>query len=298
MKSATPLMINNLAAYKSFWIANLIRIICLDGTEVDYTDFESDISYFSINFSSRGPRVEFGGFSQKIGVEVDETRIKLMSVGSNVIESQAVMQFIGQGGMDGAFVLVFRAMMPNPNDGSVPRPVQFDTSMGAPIVFAGFVSDISNLDRSSVELTIKSRKELLNIPFPYATYQQSCRWPLYGAGCTLSQAAFLTAGAVVGALGVPLLFQTNLAQANDYFDEGVITFTSGLNMGVTRTVRLHLHASGEVLLFYPLPNPPLNGDTFNIYPGCDKQMQTCHIKYNNLVNFGGFPFVPPPESAI
>jgi uncharacterized phage protein (TIGR02218 family) len=298
VKTATPLMINNLAAYKNFWIANLIRIICLDGTEVDYTDFESDIIYWGLTFSSRGPRVEFSGFSQKIGVEVDETKIKLMSVGSNVIESQAVLQFIGQGGMDGAFVMVFRAMMPNPNDGSVPHPIKFDTSMGAPIVFAGFVADITNLDRSSAELSVKSRKELLNIPFPYATYQASCRWPLYGVGCTLSQAAFVTAGVVAGVSGVPLLFQTNLPQADDYFDEGVITFTSGLNNGVTRTVRLYLNTSGEVLLFYPLPHPPLAGDTFNIYPGCDKQKQTCVNKFANGNNFGGFRFIPPPEAGV
>jgi hypothetical protein len=43
---------------------------------------------------------------------------------------------------------------------------------------------------------------------------------------------------------------------------------------------------------------PNTGDTFTAYPGCDKTQNTCTSKFNNLVNFGGFPYVPVPEAAI
>lgn len=40
------------------------------------------------------------------------------------------------------------------------------------------------------------------------------------------------------------------------------------------------------------------GDAFTAYPGCDKQITTCDSKFNNKSNFGGFPYIPAPETAI
>ena len=48
---------------------------------------------------------------------------------------------------------------------------------------------------------------------------------------------------------------------------------------------------------YPLPFAPAPGDTFNVAFGCDHTQATCQSKFNNLVNFRGFPYVPPPQLA-
>jgi uncharacterized phage protein (TIGR02218 family) len=40
---------------------------------------------------------------------------------------------------------------------------------------------------------------------------------------------------------------------------------------------------------------PANGDTFNIYPGCDKKQATCSTKFANLTHFRGFPYIPRPR---
>jgi hypothetical protein len=37
------------------------------------------------------------------------------------------------------------------------------------------------------------------------------------------------------------------------------------------------------------------GDTFTIYPGCNKLRTTCQA-FGNDINFGGQPFIPPPET--
>jgi uncharacterized phage protein (TIGR02218 family) len=34
------------------------------------------------------------------------------------------------------------------------------------------------------------------------------------------------------------------------------------------------------------------GDTVNIISGCFRDLETCNTKYGNVVNFGGFPFIP------
>ena len=48
---------------------------------------------------------------------------------------------------------------------------------------------------------------------------------------------------------------------------------------------------------YPLPFAPMTGDAFTVYAGCDHTQGTCQNRFNNLANFRGFPYVPPPQMA-
>lgn len=81
-----------------------------------------------------------------------------------------------------------------------------------------------------------------------------------------------------------------------YYAQGWVVFNTGVNSGVERMV---LGYSGGTFTVVPgLPFTPGVGDTFTIYPGCDKQQQTCAQKFSNLINFGGFPYVPTPEVGI
>jgi len=34
------------------------------------------------------------------------------------------------------------------------------------------------------------------------------------------------------------------------------------------------------------------GDTYTAKPGCDKSAEICKTKFDNFINFGGFPDVP------
>jgi hypothetical protein len=82
---------------------------------------------------------------------------------------------------------------------------------------------------------------------------------------------------------------------SSWFGLGTVTFTSGANSGVSRTVKEY--SPGRISFSLPLPYAPGIGDTFTAYAGCDKQMRTCDGKFANLANFSGEPFVPAPEAA-
>ena len=75
-----------------------------------------------------------------------------------------------------------------------------------------------------------------------------------------------------------------------------MTFTSGNNNGIRRTVRTY--SPGQILLVTRLPFVPQSGDTFQIVPGCDKREATCLEKFSNTAHYRGFPFVPPPEAIL
>lgn len=290
MKPASAGMITflgELGGGTSAYIAELITITLADGTVLRYTTGEDDITLSGNTFSASGPLPILGGIGWKLGVETDTLKLQLWALLSNLVESQAILGAIVQGLFDNALVLVQRVFM----------PTWGDVTNGAITLFQGNVSDIPVADAAHAKFDVKSRKELLNIPMPYRTYQPSCDWQLYGPGCGLSASSFVVAGTLASGSG-QLLMNTSLTNPDQYFDQGYIVFTSGANTGVKRAIRQYANASGQILLFVPLPNAVSTGDAFNAYPGCDKTQATCTSKFSNLANFPGAPYQPIPESAV
>jgi len=77
--------------------------------------------------------------------------------------------------------------------------------------------------------------------------------------------------------------------AANVFDEGKVTFTSGANLGVTYEIKTST-VDGTVSLYTLAPFTIANGDTIDIWKGCDKREVTCKA-YSNYVNFRGCPDV-------
>lgn len=129
-------------------------------------------------------------------------------------------------------------------------------------------------------------------------YSSSCSADLFDAQCTLNRADFVQDGVVVTAsdkqtfVPGPLFIggsSSNPAPAQ-YFVNGVITWLTGSNAGFSMEI---ISWDGTTLqLFENMPYPIQAGDTFEIEPGCDKLIQTCHDKFDNVVNHRGFPNIP------
>ncbi len=77
----------------------------------------------------------------------------------------------------------------------------------------------------------------------------------------------------------------------DFFSQGFLTMTSGQAQGLSREVKF-CH-SGKLQLWLPLERPVAVGDTFTVQVGCVKTAPACQYKFNNLLNFGGFPGIKP-----
>jgi uncharacterized phage protein (TIGR02218 family) len=45
-------------------------------------------------------------------------------------------------------------------------------------------------------------------------------------------------------------------------------------------------------LWQAMPEPFAAGDAFTVTAGCDKRFDTCRAKFDNVVNFRGFPHIP------
>jgi uncharacterized phage protein (TIGR02218 family) len=284
MRAASAQLIALLAS-QQFLMADLLTITTAAGTAYRYTSADIDLRYSGNTFSSTDLKFKRGRTRTVIGVEVDTLDLVLYAAPTNLIGGVAVLQSLHNGGLDGATVRLERVFM----------PTWGDTSAGTVLLFQGTMSE-SQFGRTEANLTVKSALELLNVKMPRNLYSPQCIHTLYDTGCGLTKASFAITG-TISAGATTRVLPCNLTQASGWFDQGTLVLTSGANNGVKRNIQTY--TGGQATLSYPLSVAPSAGDNFTAYPGCDKTQATCQsTKFNNLIGFRGFPYIPTPEAAL
>ncbi len=82
-----------------------------------------------------------------------------------------------------------------------------------------------------------------------------------------------------------------------YYDDGVITFTSGVMSGLSNQID-HWDGVSALTLKLQLLAAPSPGDTFTILPGCAHDPTDCRVKFGNLDNYQGFPTMPGQDQFL
>ena len=256
-----------------------------DGTVLRTTDADISLTFNGHTYASCTPAMERTKTTNKVGLEVDSMDITVTPATTDTIGGLSWQSASRLGYLDGATVLVETAYI-----------ATWPTVVGTYHVFQGQVSDIYP-ERTAVKITVKDALELLAQNFPRNVYQSVCLHTVYDAGCGVTKASFTFTGTIASSpAATTTSFKTGHAQAAGYFDQGVVTFTSGANSGLKRTIKAYDGAGGFTFAL-PLPVAPATGDTVSVFAGCDKTLATCRAKFSNDAKFRGFPWVPTPEMA-
>ncbi len=175
-----------------------------------------------------------------------------------------------------------------------PMPPGGAAPVGCKTIFAGVIAEVDTTNAVAV-LTVNDYRYLFSFSMPRHYYAAQCRHTLFDAGCTLSAATFAINGRVAAGSTAATVVGVGLPrpQGSGTYTLGRIVFTSGQNQTFQRTIR-SWDGSSTLALLNPLPYPPAPGDSFTLYPGCDKLFTTC-AAFGNQINYGGQPFIPPPE---
>ena len=88
------------------------------------------------------------------------------------------------------------------------------------------------------------------------------------------------------------------ASPADYFQEGLLLWTSGLNSGQAMEIKSYAEATQEMVLFLKMREAVAVGDFLTVLPGCDKTAATCIAKFGNIINFQGEPDVPGEDQIL
>ncbi len=123
------------------------------------------------------------------------------------------------------------------------------------------------------------------------TYSPNCRAQFCDSKCGLVTSKFTKTGSITSIIDQrSLINDSNRKEQDDIFTFGIITFTSGMNVKISRKIRDF--TKGNIELLQPTPYDIQIGDQYSIIEGCNKTLTTCSQRFKNTVNFRGEPFVP------
>lgn len=130
-------------------------------------------------------------------------------------------------------------------------------------------------------------------------FQASCDAEFGDARCgvSLAGAPNRVAASVIEDRGEGILIVSNVdGQADGWFARGRIVFTSGALAGTE--ARIRTHGGSRIALWSALPGVAAPGDALNVIAGCDKRFATCRDRFDNHINFRGFPHMPGNSIAL
>jgi hypothetical protein len=307
MKAATTTLINFLENATTYVRADLYTFTLNSGAMLRYTSANAPVkASITVNgvvqgpyIWNVGPPISDEGVQSSRGVNAASVDITINGgTGVWTVNGLDILDFIEGFGLDGASIRIDRAWAPD-------WPTMFGSGpTGTHCRFSGLFSEAKELGETQAVVTVQDPRSVLQTQYPAEVYSTSCLNVFGDANCGVNVGALTQSGTVIGASS-QLAFNMNLAVADNYFTLGVVTFTSGENAGVSRSVKYSAAAGNGVMLTAPLPALPALGDTFTISPGCSLALSSTNPNgcqqwqpstWQN--RFRATPFVPAPTTGL
>ena len=140
------------------------------------------------------------------------------------------------------------------------------------------------LSGTAISMLCESDFTRLNSIGLRSKYEHICRHALYSPQCGVNKSSFAFSGTVSSYSATSLNMTGLNAYADGYFDAGFIL----INV-VRRFIQKH---TGNNLILMSEYNSDVLGLSGTVYAGCKRDLSTCHNKFSNSINFGGFPYIP------
>jgi uncharacterized phage protein (TIGR02218 family) len=246
-----------------------------DGVKLGFTDHDRDLGFGGFTF-----RADTGLSARAIeattGLAIDNTEALGALSDSAVTEAD-----IRAGRYDGALVEAWLVNWADPAQ----RLKQFTGTLGEVTRGAGaFRAELIGL------------AEALNRP-QGLVYQTPCSAVLGDARCRFDFAppGYVTERALeIVEDGKRFRFADFTGFDDRWFERGRLKVLSGGASGLSGSVKNdRLSDAGRVIeLWEALRAPLAPGDMLRIEAGCDKRAETCRLKFDNFLNFRGFPDIP------
>jgi len=251
-------------------VARCWKVTRLDGACYGFTDHDRALAFDGVEFRPE-TGLSAAALSQTTGLSVDNSE----AVGA--LSDAAITEAdIAAGRFDGASVEAWLVQWAAPEN----RVLQFRGSLG-------------ELTRANGAFTAELRglAEAMNTPTG-RVYQRACSAVLGDDACRfdLSQAGYVVDGTVATASqGRVFTFEGFETFKPRWFERGRFEVLDGAAAGLSGAIKIDRvdGAVRRVELWEVAP-----GDRVRMTAGCDKRMDTCRLKFANLLNFRGFPDIP------
>lgn len=252
-----------------------------DRVGMGFTDHDLPLAFEGIEF-----RAETGlsalALQQSTGLSVDNT--EALGALSDAAISAADIE---AGRYDGAEV---RAWLVNWRD--VAQRV---------LLFRAHIGEMRRAG-GAFEAELRGLTEVLNHPGG-RVWQKPCGAVLGDAACKVDLSApDFSVEAAVAAVSERRVFHFKGLDdlAAGWFRFGRLVVLDGAAVGLSGPIKQDRFADRErvVELWHPLRAGVAAGDRIRLLAGCDKRAETCRFKFNNFLNFQGFPDIPGDDWSL
>lgn len=254
-----------------------------DNVKLGFTDHDNDLVIDGTLFE-KNAGMEASNVEERLGLNVDSTDITGAFQSERITEKD-----IEAGKYDNARVTTYIVNWSDPQQYFVDR-----------ILLVGEIS------REDGQFTFELRgiSSLLD-QTKGRHFVKSCQADLGDGACGVnlnssSVGATATVSQTVSGSGNDFTVTGLASFSSNWFSGGHLTWTSGANSGSRIEVSHHSKqgSKASIQLWQAMSEPIEVGDTFNISAGCDKTFETCKFKFNNHLNFQGFPHMPGNGYAV
>ena len=174
--------------------------------------------------------------------------------------------------------------------------VQWDNVADREIKFIGSIGEITR-ESGTYRAELCGLTEMLNQP-QGRSYLRTCSAVLGDGGCklNLNDAAYRADSTLfeVAEDGQVLTVALGETYTERWFEGGILKFRSGEADGLQAVIKKDEIKGGKrvLTLWRPEPAALAVGDDVRLIAGCDKRAENCRVKFDNRVNFQGFPDIP------
>lgn len=258
------------------------KIERIDGTTLGFTNHDRDITFGGVTYEAAT------GFTATAMQSADDLSVDNMDASGMLVSDKLSEQDLQNGLYDNAEIEIWL--------------VNWDDISQRGLERFGTIGEVSR-SGTKFKTEIRGYSHILNQPFG-RLYQRTCPYVVGDSECKidLDDTDWKDNG-TVDTVQNRAQFTVNGIDSRDdkFFQKGVLTWTSGNNSGRSIDIRLHRKTTGPIVsiqLLYPMGQDIEPGDAFDITAGCDNEHSTCKNKFNNIVNFGGFPFMPGNDFLV
>lgn len=246
-----------------------------DGVVLAFTDHDRALSFDGVTFRADSG-LSARALSQSTGLSVDNTEAM------GALSHWAIREDeIEQGRYDGAEVTCWR--------------VNWTDVAQRTVLFRGSIGEMQRAG-GAFQAELRGLTEALNRPLG-RIYQKPCSAVLGDAQCAFDlETPGYAASADVEFCDEGRIFRWETLPGFDdgWFMRGRLEVLGGPAAGLWGMIKhdRQLADHREVELWEPIRGQVATGTRVRLVAGCDKRMETCRLKFNNLLNFQGFPDIP------
>jgi uncharacterized phage protein (TIGR02218 family) len=261
-------------------IARAWAVVRRDGRIFGFTDHDRDLAFEGITFRA-DTGMSARALAQSTGLAVDNTE------GFGALSDAGLREAdIRAGRFDGASVRIWQ--------------VNWADVAERALIFRGSIGEVG---RDLVGENGAFRAELRGLAEALAepqglVFQRTCSAVLGDGRCRfdLRLPGFFDERAVDRVEDARAFHWAAFGGFDDrWFEKGRVEVLTGAGaglVGVVKNDRLSAGGARRIELWQGLGAEIAPGDLLRLEPGCDKREETCRLKFDNFLNFRGFPHLP------